>query len=115
MALPTGRYPLGSDWFAEHAARVDTDIQRMQRSRDFSVNTCPASRHTQMIAEGLAGNGAVDGYPMLTEDPKHCAGSIASTVNSLYEARSFLHSLGYTWRVNDEGKSEWIKADDVKD
>lgn len=52
---------------------------------------------------------------MLASDPEHCGGSIASTVRSLYEARSFLHSLGYTWRVNDEGKSEWIKADDIKD
>lgn len=111
MALPPGRYPLGSDWVAEHLARVNTDIKQMQRSRDFPVNTCPASRHTQSIAEGLVAGG----YPMLASDPEHCGGSIASTVRSLYEARSFLHSLGYTWRVNDEGKSEWIKADDIKD
>lgn len=109
MALPPGRYPLGSDWVAEHLKGVDEDIKQMQRSRNFSVNTCPASRHTQMIAEGLVS----DGYPMLAEDPAHCAGSIASTVSSLYDARTFLHSLGYTWRASRAGPTEWIKIDDA--
>lgn len=108
MSLPPGRYPLGSDWLAAHTAKVDEEIRQMQASRDFPVNTCPASRHVQLMAEGLS----KDGYPMLQEDPKHCAGSLASVVGSLYEARSFLHSLGYTWTVVD-GKSVWKKADDA--
>ena len=111
MTLPPGRYPLGADWVAAHTAKVDEDIARMQRRRDFPVNTCPASRHTQSIAEGLFKGG----YPMLAEDPEHCAGSIASTVSSLYDARSFLASLGYTWRVSADGKTEWIKTDDITD
>lgn len=49
--------------------------------------TCPASRHAQMIAEAV---GARRPYPMLQEEPEHCAGSILSAVGSLYEARLLL-------------------------
>jgi hypothetical protein len=33
---------------------LEKEILRMQESRDFPNNTCPASRHVQMIAEDLA-------------------------------------------------------------
>lgn len=59
-----------------------------------------------MIAEDLA---SVGKYPMLEEDPDHCAGSIASVVTNLYEARSFLASIGYSWSVDDHGNIEWKK------
>lgn len=114
MPLPEGRKPLSDKWFAQQSKTHSSDIDRMQNSRDFGVNTCPASRHAQMIAEALSqahsGSQLRDVYPMLEEDPEHCAASIASVVNSLYQARSFLKSLGYTWRVLDNGKAEWYIA-----
>ena len=87
---------------------LEKEILRMQESRDFPNNTCPASRHVQMIAEDLA---SVGKYPMLKEDPGHCAGSIASVVTNLYEARSFLASIGYSWSVDDHGNVKWKKND----
>lgn len=80
-------------------------LRAMQDARDFPDNTCPASRHVQMIAEALAARGD---YPLLRDDPDHCAGSLASVVASLYAARSFLKSLGYTWEVDETGASDWV-------
>jgi hypothetical protein len=85
---------------------LEKEIKRMKKSRRFMENTCPASRHVQMMAEDLAKIGK---YPLLQDDPKHCAGSIASVINSLYEARTFLKSLGYTWKIDDNGNVNWIK------
>jgi hypothetical protein len=94
---------------------VNDDIERMQASRDFGINTCPASRHVQMIAEALAqahsGSKLHELYPMLEEEPEHCAGSIASVLSSLYQTRSFLKSLGYSWRVNESNIVVWEKDD----
>lgn len=81
------------------------EIKRMQESRDFPNNTCPASRHVQMIAETLSKRKK---YHMLDEEPEHCAESMASVLHSLYEARSFLDSLGYTWTYENE-KLIWHK------
>lgn len=111
MPLPEGRKPLSDKWYAQQSKTHSSDIDLMQNSRDFGVNTCPASRHVQMIAEALSQAHSEsklrDVYPMLEEDPEHCAASIASVVNSLYQARSFLKSLGYNWRGLDNGKTEW--------
>lgn len=97
---------------------VELDIKRMQTSRDFGNNTCPASRHAQMIAEALAqahsGSKLHELYPMLEEEPEHCAASIASVVNSLYQARSFLLELGYAWRVSNDGTAEWYRIEKEK-
>jgi hypothetical protein len=60
-------------------------MERADKLRDFPNNTCPASRHTQMIGESLVRKKP---FAMLTEEPDHCGGSILSTVASLYEARS---------------------------
>lgn len=46
--------------------------------------TCAASRHAQIIGEAI---GAGRPYPMLQDEPEHCAASILSAVGSLYEAR----------------------------
>lgn len=117
MPLPEGRKPLDDDWYIRHSTSYTNDIDRMQSSRDFGVNTCPASRHVQMIAEALSqaqtGSKLSELYPMLEEEPEHCAASIASVVNSLYQARSFLKSLGYSWRVLDNGKVEWYIDSDT--
>lgn len=46
--------------------------------------TCPSSRHVQMIAEIV---GARKPYPLLQEEPEHCAESMLATVAALYAAR----------------------------
>lgn len=60
---------------------------RADVARNFPDNTCAASRHAEMIARKMVEKG---GYPMLAEEPEHCAISILSTVVSLYEARTKL-------------------------
>lgn len=82
------------------------DIDNMLKFRNFPHNTCPASRHVQMMAESL---NEIKDYPLLRDDPEHCAGSIASVISSLYQTRSFLLSLGYSWSTNDDGSIEWKK------
>lgn len=112
MALPPGRNPISNDWYKRLTESYNRDIETMQESRRFMENTCPASRHAQIIAESLHQTGE---YSMLQEDPKHCAGTIASVVTSLYQARSFLKSLGYDWQVLDNGKIEWVPEDSNED
>ena len=60
-------------------------IKRVNKARDFPTNTCPYSRHAQMIGEALVKN---ERYAMLSEEPQHCGLSILHTVASLYEARA---------------------------
>lgn len=59
--------------------------KRVNKARKFPENTCPASRHVQMMGEYLT---TKNGYPMLQEEPEHCAQSILATVAALYEART---------------------------
>jgi hypothetical protein len=84
-----------------HLARA---IRRMRRARRFPDNTCPASRHVQLIAETLAEG---RDYPMNREEPEHVAGSIASVVADLFAARTMLGRLGYTWTVRADGAVIW--------
>lgn len=65
-------------------------IRRVDRARKFPHNTCPFSRHTQMIGEALIRSKP---YPMLDEEPDHCGGSILITVELLYKARSEIARL----------------------
>lgn len=85
-------------------------ILKMQKAKNFPDNTCPASRHVQLMAEELAKNGE---YHMIQEDPKHVAGSLASVVASLYETRDFLRSIGYAQQISKDGKLEWLKMEDA--
>ena len=103
--IPPGRQPLDNEWFAKQMAVLDQEMAQMLKTRDFPNNTCPASRHVQIIAEALAETGS---YPMLNEDPKHCATSMASVLSSLYAARTFLQNLGYTWKIDENGNTIWI-------
>lgn len=64
--------------------------KKLRKSRNFGHNTCAASRHLQMIGEALASGKP---YPMLQEEPLHCAITMLSVVNSLYEARTALEEL----------------------
>ena len=70
--------------------------RRVNKARQFPHNTCPASRHVQMMADGLSSK---HGYPMLQEEPDHCAGSLYATVAALYEARTEIER----WRANYAG------------
>lgn len=103
--LPPGRQPLDNEWFSRQIETLEKEMSQMLKYRDFPNNTCPASRHVQMMAEALAGTGS---YPMFEEDPKHCAGSIASVVSNLYAARTFLDQLGYTWTTDGNNNTKWI-------
>ena len=62
-------------------------MREAEDARRFPDNTCPASRHAQMIGEALV-NG--DPCPQLTEDPAHCGESILATVAALWKARTAL-------------------------
>jgi hypothetical protein len=65
-------------------------IKRLRKVRSFPTNTCPYSRHAQMMGENLVREKP---YPMLQEEPEHCGGSILATVLALYEARSEIAKL----------------------
>lgn len=60
-------------------------LKRVDQARDFPTNTCPASRHLHMIAKALA---AGEPYPMLTEEPEHCAETMLAVLESLWILRS---------------------------
>lgn len=60
-------------------------IKEARQARHFPNNTCPASRHLQMIGEALCRGKP---YPMLAEEPEHCGGSMLATVTALYETRT---------------------------
>lgn len=55
----------------------------MSDARNFPLNTCPASRHAQLIGESL-----IAGRPLTDGNLAHCGESILATVAALYEART---------------------------
>lgn len=67
-------------------ALVKRERKRADKARRFPHNTCPASRHVYIMGDCLAKKG----YPMLQEEPLHCAISLLSVVGSLWEARMAL-------------------------
>lgn len=81
-------------------------IRRMNRHRNFPHGTCPASRHTAMIAESLSKG---ERYHMIDGEPEHVANSLAATVTSLWQARAQLHRLGYDCRPDARGALRWVK------
>lgn len=64
--------------------------KRTDKARRFPSNTDPASRHAYIMAENMV---KTHGYPMLAEEPWHCAISIMATVAALWEARTELAKL----------------------
>lgn len=84
---------------------MDNPIRRMNRHRNFPKGTCPASRHTAMIATELHRRGK---YHMIDFDPDHVATSLAATVTALWQARAQLHRLGYQARICGNG-IRWVK------
>lgn len=62
-------------------------LKRLDAARDFPHNTCPASRHAQLMGQRLlAGKTCHD----IADDPHHAGESILLTVVALYEARAAL-------------------------
>lgn len=59
--------------------------RRVNRARNKAGVTCPASRHLHMIADVLASGKP---YPMLTEEPEHCAGTMYAVLESLWKLRA---------------------------
>lgn len=84
--------------------------KRIRKARKFPHNTCPASRHVQMMGEYLP---TKSGYPMLQEEPEHCAQSILVTVLALYETRSELSRLAHAVYAGDDSKPIIKLAHDV--
>lgn len=72
-------------------------IRRVNRARKFPVNTCPASRHVQIIGECL-----IKGKPylMIEEEPEHVGGSLLSVVESLFKARTEIQRLNGRLRAS---------------
>jgi len=66
-------------------ARLKNLRRRVNRARNFPENTCSASRHLHMIAEQMA---AGKPYPMLQEEPEHCAETMLAVLESLWKART---------------------------
>lgn len=71
-------------------ARLKNLRRRVNRARNFPENTCGASRHLHLIAERMA---AGKQYPMLQEEPAHCAETMLSVLESLWKARTELERL----------------------
>jgi hypothetical protein len=61
--------------------------RRATRAKKFPDNTCPASRHVHLMAQRLAQGKP---YPMLTDEPQHCAESMLAVLAALWEARTKL-------------------------
>lgn len=67
---------------ARHLANVR---RRVNRARSKALVTCLASRHLHMMADCLSmGNRR---YPLLQEEPEHCAESIYAVLEALWKLR----------------------------
>lgn len=66
-------------------------VKRMNKVRNFPDFTCSASRHVARMTEALAKGKP---YPMLQEEPEHCAGSLSDVVAALREARAKIAVMG---------------------
>jgi len=95
-------------------------IARCDKARDFPAATCGASRHAQAIGDDLA---KYSTYPMLSEEPEHCAATILAVVASLWEARARITALeaNLAWVIanvgrdiyNAPGEREGIRQDAI--
>ncbi len=65
--------------------RLANQRRRVNRARRFMKNTCPASRHLHIMADALATG---QEYPMLREEPEHCAETMLSVLESLWKMRT---------------------------
>lgn len=81
-------------------------------ARDFPNNTCPASRHVEMMAECLEKHGR---YGMIHDEPKHCAESMRSVVESLYEARTAINTLAADLGCRTDLTKGWPDLEEMRD
>lgn len=65
-------------------------LAQMETARDFPRNTCGASRHVAMLAEAILRG---EPCPQLSDEPQHCAESMAWTVAALWYARTELERV----------------------
>lgn len=70
--------------------------RRVNRARKLPTNTCPASRHLHMMADCLSTGSRQ--YPMLQEEPEHCAGSLYAVIEQLWKLRAERNR-----RIGEEG------------
>jgi hypothetical protein len=71
---------------ADERRRLRNAQRRTMRARLNSFNwTDPASRHLHQIADALAQGGP---YPMLHEEPGHCAETMLAVLESLWKLRA---------------------------
>ena len=64
--------------------------RRVNRARNWPLNTCPASRHLHAIADDLL-RGSM--YMVEGEEAAHAAGTMLSVLESLWKARTKLDKL----------------------
>lgn len=74
----------------DDAVRMKNLRRRVHRARRFPANTCSASRHLHLIASQLA---AGRPYPMLQEEPAHCAMTMLAVLEALWKARTEVERL----------------------
>lgn len=78
----------------KHTRDDKADFRDMKRradnARDFPTHTDPCSRHAYLMAENMVKK---RGYPMLADEPLHCAISIMATVAALWETRAKLAAI----------------------
>lgn len=71
---------------ADERRLVRNAKRRADRARANPIGfTCPASRHLHLIADTLA---VGKPYPMLSEEPAHCAETMYSVLESLWKLRA---------------------------
>ena len=70
--------------------KISNMRRRVSRARKFPANTCPSSRHLHLMADMLASGKP---YPMLEEDPEHCAQTMYAVLESLFKTRTELQRL----------------------
>lgn len=75
---------------ARDLANLRRRVSRARNKHGFAV-TCPASRHLHIMADCLSMWKRV--YPMLQEEPEHCAGSIYAVLERLWKAEAELLSI----------------------
>lgn len=78
---------MSDDWAKRDREAAARAVKDMEAVRDFPFGTCPASRHVAMMAETLAKGKK---YHMLSDEPHHCATSMAQTVKALWDCRAHL-------------------------
>ena len=76
---------------ADENVRLKKLRRRVNRARNFPDNTCGASRHLHIMADVLSSGRP---YPMLQEEPTHCAETFYAVIAALWEARTTLARIG---------------------